>query len=109
MTANVIGSLRHRVVLERQVVSPTDDGGATITWQSVSGLFARIEPAAGREVVVADGLAARISHKVLIRHIAGIEPHMRFVEGTRVLDIHAVRDLEGRRRWVECLCEEQLP
>lgn len=109
MSGDVIGALRHRVTLEAPVRTPDEGGAATITWTSLGSVFARIEPTAGREIEQADGIAARVTHKVLIRHRPDVTAAMRLVEGTRVLEIRAVLDLDGRRRWMQCLCEEKLP
>ena len=104
--SNMIGPLRYRVTLERPVRTEGEGGAAEIAWTSVSGLFAQIVPVTGREIVTADGIAARVTHKVLVRAGIEIAPEMRFREALRVLEIRAVLDLDGRRRWLECLCEE---
>jgi SPP1 family predicted phage head-tail adaptor len=109
MTANLVGSLRHRVTLEAPTRTDGEGGTAVVSWSTVGAMFARIRPTSGREIVAADGSSARVTHEVLIRHTSDIAPTMRFVEGTRVLEIHAVLDVEGRRRWLKCLCEERLP
>ena len=109
MTDNVIGALRHRVTLEGPVRIAAEGGTATVSWTSLGSLFARIEPIGGREVDTADGTVAVVTHKVLIRHRNDVSAPMRFVAGTRILEIRAVLDLEGRRRWMQCLCEERLP
>lgn len=109
MTSPVIGTLRHRVTLQRPTRTATEGGGATIAWSSAGSMYARIEPVAGREVVTADGVNARVTHKVLIRHRTDIGAEMRFLEGNRALDIRAILALDGRRRWLQCLCEERQP
>lgn len=109
MINNVIGALRHRVTLQRAVRTAADGGTAMISWTSAGSLFARIEPVSGREIEIGDGVAARGTHKILIRHREDIGAEMRFMEGRRVFEIRAVIDLEGRRRWRQCLCEERLP
>ena len=109
MINNVIGALRHRVTLQRAVRTAGDGGTATLSWTSAGSLFARIEPVSGREVEIGDGIAARVTHQILVRHRDGLGAQMRFTEGNRVFEIHAVLDIEGRRRWLQCLCEEQQP
>ena len=109
MSDCVIGSLRHRVVLERPVRTAGDGGTAVITWTSLGSVHARIEQVSGREIEIADGIAARVTHKVLMRYRADVLPEMRIVAGTRVLEIEAVLDLDGRARWLQCLCKEKLP
>ena len=105
---NVIGSLRYRVTLEAPQRTPEDGGAANTNWSAVASMFARIKPVGGREIVSADGVSGRISHEVMVRWGVDVLPEMRFVEGVRVLLIHAVLDTDGRRRWLKCLCEERL-
>jgi SPP1 family predicted phage head-tail adaptor len=109
MTAGAIGALRHRLTIEAPQRTAGDGGTATITWTAVAEVFARIEAVTGREIEVADGIAGRISHVILIRWRADIEPAMRFTEGTRHFAIRAALDRDGLRRWLTCLCEEQRP
>lgn len=86
-----------------------EGGGGTVTWQPVATLWAEVAPVAGREAFQADGLTALSSYEVRTRYRADITPEMRFVLGDRVLDIRVVRDIEGRHRWLSCLCEERGP
>lgn len=109
MSAKTIGGLRHRVRLLRPERTAAAGGTAVVAWKSVGSMFARIEPVGGREIVLADGTAARVTHRVLIRHREGVAAEMRFTEGQRTLEIRNVLDVDGRGRWLECLCEERLP
>jgi SPP1 family predicted phage head-tail adaptor len=101
MSANSVGALRHRVMLQRPERSAAAGGTATIAWVSAGSMFARIEPVSGREVAHADGIAARITHRIRIRHRAGVSATMRFVAGAREFEIRAVLDVDGRGRWME--------
>ncbi|KAB2910822.1 MAG: phage head closure protein [Hyphomicrobiaceae bacterium] len=107
MSPSSIGSLRDRVVLESASRASDGGGGATVTWGQVAELWASIRPVSGEERVRADGVAGRVTHKVLIRHRAGVVPAMRFRSGDRVLEIVAVLDA-GRRSRLACLCEERF-
>ncbi|MCL4766441.1 MAG: phage head closure protein [Hyphomicrobiaceae bacterium] len=109
MKAPRIGALRQRLRLEAPLRIAGDDGGATVTWQLVATPWAEVVSLSGREVALADGLATLAMHEVRIRHRPDVTPEMRFVIGERVLDIRAVRDLDGRCRWLSCLCEEKAP
>ena len=109
MTTNVIGALRHRVTIERPERTAEGGGGATIAGTEVATVFARIETASGREISLADGRQGRATHKILLRWRADVEPQMRFTCEGRHFDIRAVLDTDGRRRWLTCLSEEQLP
>lgn len=103
------GALRHRVLLEAPSHQVGEGGVAIVAWQPVATLWAEIVPLSGREVFQADGLAATANYEVRTRYRADITPEMRLVWEQRILDVRAVRDVEGRRRWLSCLCEERGP
>ena len=109
MSDCVIGSLRHRVLLERPVRTSDEGGAAIITWTVLGSVFARIEPVSGREIENAHGVAGRVTHKVLMRYRSDVAPDMRIIAGARVLEITAALDVDGRGRWLRCLCTEKLP
>lgn len=102
-----IGALRHRVQLEAPSRSPEEAGGAVVVWEPVATLWAEIIPLSGTEVFRADGISTTAAFEVRTRFRPEINPEMRFVFGERVLDIKSVRDIEGRRLWLSCLCEER--
>ena len=104
-----LGALRHRMSLEAPVRIAGEGGGASVTWQPVATVWAQVVPISGREVFQADGIVGLAMHEVRLRYRADVTPEMRFTMGGRVFDIRAVRDIEGRRRWLSCLCEEQSP
>lgn len=109
MTGETSGALRHRLTLEAPVRTEEEGGAASVAWTTVADVFAAITPGSGRELVAADGTAARATHAILIRWRPGVLPAMRFSGAGRVFDIHAVLDRDERRHWLECLCEERLP
>jgi head-tail adaptor len=44
---------------------------------------------------------------VVLRYRAGVVPAMRFHKGARIFHILTVIDVEERRRWLKCWCEER--
>ena len=109
MSGRAIGSLRHSVRLEEPRRIELSGGAANIAWQRIAVLFAAIETTSGKEIEIADGMTGLVSHKIILRHRPGVTPQMRFVSGSRLFEIRAVLDRDGRRRWLECLCGEHLP
>ena len=99
--------MRHRVVLQQTVRTADGGGGAAETWSTVAELWAAVRPISGDERVAADALAGQLTHEVWVRHRAGVTPAMRFLMGSRILDIRAVIDAEGRGRRLKCLCRER--
>jgi len=108
MNAITIGKLRHRLRLEAPNRTGDGGGGAAVTWSLVAEVWAAFQPFVGAEREEHDGLKARVSHEVWIRHRDDVRPDMRFVMGTRVFEILAALDIEGRARWLRCLTEERL-
>jgi len=82
-------------------------GGAAETWEPVADLWAMLEPRSGKEVVEADRLSGSRKVDVTIRYREDVAPNMRFRLGDRSLDIRAVLDEDGRRRFLKCACEER--
>jgi len=102
-----IGGLRRRVVLERPTRADDGGGGAVETWEAVADLWAMIEPRSGKEAVEADRLSGTRKVDVTIRYREDVAPSMRFRSNDRLLDIRAVFDEDGRRRFLKCNCEER--
>jgi SPP1 family predicted phage head-tail adaptor len=73
----------------------------------VAELWANLRPSGGSEGVEADRLAGRVTHDVTLRYRPGVSPSMRFRQGARLFHILSVVDVEERRRWLTCLCEER--
>ena len=42
-----------------------------------------------------------------LRYRAWVAPAMRFRKGTRIFHIVSAIDVEERKRWLTCLCEER--
>jgi len=100
-------NLRHRLTLEELSRVADDGGGFTESWVTVATLSADLQPISGGEMVEADRLAGTITHEIVLRYRAGVMPAMRFRQGTRIFRILAVIDVEERRRWLKCWCEER--
>lgn len=107
MTEFLPSDLRHRVTLEQLVRVADAGGGFAETWDDVAELAADIRPADGSEAVEADRLAGSLTHQIVLRYRAGVVPAMRFRKGARVFQILSVVDVDERRRWLKCFCEER--
>jgi SPP1 family predicted phage head-tail adaptor len=101
-----IGALREVLTLESPSRIADGGGGASITWETVTELWAAVRPIDGEERLRADQLAGRITHEVWIRRRSNVTPAMRFRSGARILDIVAVLGV-ARPNHLKCLCEER--
>lgn len=102
----MIGALRHRVTLQQAVRTPDEGGGADLLWTDIASVWASIEAAGGSVRDASDRIDTRTRTKIRLRFRAGINPGMRFIEGSRIFNIQAVLDENGKRQWLLCLCEE---
>lgn len=106
-----IGELRHRITIEQKTRGASDGAGGVVseTWTTVAEVWAKLEPQVGREIVAADQNVHRLTHRVTIRHRAGITTAMRIRYQTRTLAIIGARELLENGRWLEIQCEEGAP
>jgi SPP1 family predicted phage head-tail adaptor len=95
------------LILEEVEREEDEGGGFTETWVEVATLSAALRPIGGSEGVEADRLAGRVTHEVSLRYRPGVTPAMRFRKGTRIFQILSVINVEERKRWLTCLCEER--
>lgn len=98
--------LRHRVTLQRLVLTQGASGDLTQGWQDVSTIWAAVEPLSGREYWQAQQIAAETSIRVRLRYMAGVDTKMRVLYGTRVLEILSIVDVEERHRELQLMCRE---
>jgi SPP1 family predicted phage head-tail adaptor len=94
-------------MLERPVRAADEGGGAAETWEPVATLWAAVTARSGKEEMFADRVSGERRVEVTIRHRDDVTPGMRFRLGERQLDIRAVLDEDGHRRWLKCDCEER--
>ncbi len=102
-----VASLRARLTLERPGGASDNSGGVTLTWTVVASLWGNIRPTGGTEQLRFDREHAKVDHLIRIRFRNDIKPDMRFRAGARTFEIHRAADPDGRRQWLDCLCEER--
>jgi len=106
----LIGALRHRLTIQAE--RPITDGGGgqgNDPWADpaiVAVVWGRIEPLGGGERLRAMQIEDRLSHRITIRHRAGVTARMRVVFGQRIFNIRALVDVEERGRFLHLLCQE---
>lgn len=106
------GTLRHRITLQELVLNAatTRDahGGMVETWVDVCTVWASVEPMRAVEIMRANQVDARITHRLTIRYQGGITSAMRAVFGTRVFLFLSVINPDERRIMLEMLAMETV-
>ncbi|HEY7768012.1 phage head closure protein [Longimicrobium sp.] len=100
------GDLRHRVLFQTSATAPAPGGGSSTTWTDWHTAWAQVEGLTGVERIQAMQTDSTLTHRITVRHNAGINPGMRAVIGGKVYNIAPPVDPEGRRRWLVMLVEE---
>ena len=100
------GRLRQRLVAERPVFTGDGGGGTARSWEVAATLWGAVTPFSPSQNVDAEQPGGRISYRVTCRFRTDIRPGQRFRTGPQILDIYAVVDPDGRKRWIECRCRE---
>ncbi len=102
-----IGDLNKRLVIEDLVATPDGVGGAETSWAEFATVWAKVRTRHGSEKIFADAPTSTVQQVVTIRHLAGLRPRMRFVDGTRILQILSIVNVDEEGRWLSCLCREK--
>lgn len=105
------GRLRHRVIIQSYTTTRATDGQELKTWGTLVTVWGEVMNAGGRERFVsgADQKVATATHKIRMRErsdlvLSPVAHRIKF--GTRLFDIEAVTDADGRSREIHALCRE---
>ncbi|MGK6315247.1 phage head closure protein [Neorhizobium sp. DT-125] len=102
------GQMTARLDLEAPQAMPDGQGGAVVTWQVATSLWARIEPVSFVTTEEAAAGSGRISHRIWIRFREDIVAGQRFRKVARVFMVRLARDPDETRRYLVCQCEEEV-
>lgn len=104
----MIGPLRHKLERLTSAREPDNGGGATVIWQSMGELWARIDYLTPIRDLTGD------RRSFLKRIAAEIRPHPALSEGDRVrynaidFEIVSIETIDDRQRRMTLICEEVL-
>ncbi len=108
----MIGRLRHRLILQAPTLTADGTGGQNRTWHEVAKIWADLRDISGAQESFAESLASKTRTRITLRWRKDLTPLMRFVEAKvdsqRVFNILSVLDQTGTKRFLTCICEEDL-
>lgn len=102
-------SFKHKITLQNPPSRVADDqgGNSNQTPTTFLSVWARVQPLSGRENYAAMQLQGTITHKVVMRYVAGVNQRMTIDHSGRSFKILSVRDVMEDERMLELLCEEE--
>jgi len=78
------GKLRHRLILQRPVETQnTVSGSITTSWQNFKTVWASIEPLSAREFTASSTEVSKITTRITIRYIDGVNDKMRLYHAAK--------------------------
>lgn len=78
------GKLRHRIKIERPVITQDQNTGAPITtWQELATVWASIAPLSARDLIAAQAETSKIMGRITIRYRTDITDAMRLVHESK--------------------------
>ena len=108
MRAVASGMLRMRLEIQEPVERQLPTGEVVRAWETFDFRWGGVRPLQGRELVEAQAVTARATHRVSLRGVE-IGPRSRLRLGTRVFEILDRVDVEERGRLFELTCFETIP
>lgn len=103
------GRLDTLVSIRRAATTRAPNGSVISTWSDVAEVWAAIEPASGREAMIAQQLSTQVSAKATIRHGSGVTVKDRIVDGSTVYEVTRVANTGTRNSWQEIWLTEAKP
>lgn len=103
-----IGELRHYIEVWAFTVTEDVIGNQIVIWKKAGGAWAIIEPLGGEERLVASIVRAETTHKVTMRHLAGITPANQLIFGSRIFEIESILNVEEKNREMVLMCKEKI-
>lgn len=101
------GQLTVRLDLESAVETPDGQGGATVSHAVESSHWARVEPVSADHVELGHVERQNVTHRIWIRHAAGVAAGKRFRKGMRMFEILTVHDPDETGRYLVCRVKEE--
>ena len=101
------GKLRHRLVLQRPVVSLDSDGAQTHAWEEVATVWGAIEPISGREFVQSAAVQSQVTVRITLRWRPDLRADWRISHAAKPYQIAAVLpDKDSGLEYITCPCSE---
>ena len=99
------GEMRERVTVQQATTSTSSLGETTLTWATLTTVWAAINGVSSSEALADGQQEARVTHRVRLRYINGLKHNDRFVWRGRTLQIVSLLEYGNRSEHV-AVCEE---
>lgn len=107
------GTLRKRILFQKQSSSLDAWGQQVLTWTDVVTVWGSLSPSAGRELMAAQAMALEMPSTIVVRWQAALSvpktvAAMRAVYNGRFFNIHSVENFDERNYMLTLIATEGL-
>jgi SPP1 family predicted phage head-tail adaptor len=98
------GLLRDRCTVLTATTSSDGKGGQTTAWVAGDAVWAQVRSLTGREAMQLGALQSTVTGRITVRYRSDltVQHRLRREPDGPTYELTAVRDVDGRRRWLEC-------
>jgi len=101
-----IGELNRLVQIRWRTDQPVDDIGVDSSFPETVERWAKIEPVGSAIYAGSVQIEATVTHRIIVRLLAGVTDHHEVVHGTTIYRVRRVTDLNNARRFTVLEVEE---
>lgn len=98
------GWLRHRVTIQEKVVTRDAYGEEDFTWRDLSTVWASVEPARGREFLMAQTEQVLYDTLIRMRYGTDVTPENRLVWNGQYYDVDSAVSILEKNKELEIRC-----
>lgn len=110
---DIISQMRHRIILQNEVLTSDGGGGSTLTWNNFTTAWSAIDTASEfgsgnvtDEKFIAGQIQDKKSLKFTIRFVIGVTAKMRILFGSRVFNIRSINNVNEKNEILQIIAEE---
>jgi len=102
------GQYNHYIALQSYVETRSASGHVTKTYTTYASVWAKFRTLSGYEKLMAQQVAATLSHEVSILYRSDVQADHRIVWDSRIFDIKDVRNVDEQNIEIRMLCIEVI-
>jgi SPP1 family predicted phage head-tail adaptor len=101
--------LRHRILLQKPLLSDDGGGGASVQWLDIAEVWAEVTPIASRQIRHAQANTNPVRQRVRLRWRADVRENWRLVFQGRLFAIQSLINPHEAGELLVLECEEKRP
>lgn len=100
--------LRHSVQIQKTITAPDSTGDPVESWSTYKHVRASISPLNGREFENAQRISSDITTQIILRYETGLTTEHRIKFGSRLFNIHFIKNEDERNKKLILWCSEDV-